>query len=415
MEEAVTVLPFVNKCKEGAHLMKEILLIGGSPRSGTTFIGSTLNSHPQISLFSEFSVTDIFLSLDNMFRTAANEKRDAITPSGPYPFLRPTRQDYHEIFQSIFRSIYPKKSASIFGAKMPAIATNENIDYLLAHRPKPKFIYVLRDCRCTIASSMKRYEATIQGKDNWLYESEAQALDEWVYSLLMGKYIAKRASVLFVKYEDILIDQQKQTARISEFLGIEPFNFNVSMSTYDAKAIPTSLAAYPGELRALVENWADLSVEQITQHSLNTVQDHVCSYWQSMGIAQCDIGTHINFNKPEPWGAWSKAGFFGLKPRFMRANAVLSGLELEFVAKQKQIEHVDLTAFCGSRRLSVTIADESESTTTVKITIPPSTPVREGRPVISVFFRRWVHSDRDPRQLGLPLRRYRLAWNESES
>jgi hypothetical protein len=392
--------------------MSEILLIGGSPRTGTTFIGSTLNSHPKVSLFSEFSITNILRCLDNMFSSAASDEPNTPSPSLPYPFLRPKREDYHKMFHSVFVNIYPKKSASIFGAKMPATATNEDVDYLIAHRPQPKFIYVLRDCRYTVASSMRRYEATIQGKDNWLYESETQALNEWVYSLLMGRYLAKHASVLFVKYEDILNDQNKQAQRISEFLGIEPFHFQVSASTYDIKSIPNIVAAYPEQLRALVENWGDLSVDQITQYSLTDVQDHVSSDWQSMGIALCDIGTHINFNKPEPWGAWSKAGFFGLKPRFMRANAALAGVELEFLTKQKQIEHVGLTAFSGPKPLPVAIIDQSENTTSVKITLPPSVPINEDRPVISVFFRRWVCSERDPRQLGLPLRRYRLLWSE---
>jgi hypothetical protein len=391
--------------------VNEILLIGGSPRSGTTFIGSTLNSHPRISLFSEFSLTAILRSLDEMFISSVVQKPDPSHPFVLHPFLRPGQEDYNGIFRSIFRSIYPKKSASIFGAKMPAIATNEDIDYLLAHRSKPKFIYVLRDCKSTVASSMRRYEATIQGKDNWLYESEAHALNEWVYSLLMCRYIAKGASTLFVKYEDILANQKKQAERISTFLDVESFSFDVSKSTHEVKTIPITLLDYPSELRSLVENWADLSVDQLAQYPLSTVQDHVCGDWQSMGIALCDIGTHINFNKPEPWGAWSKAGFFGLKPRFMRTDATLAGVELEFLAKQSQIEHADLAAFSGARPLSVSIIGRSESTTSVQITMPPSKSVRGERPVISVFFRRWVHSDGDSRQLGLPLRRYRLAWN----
>jgi len=348
-----------------------------------------------------------------MFISSVAEKPEPPHASVLHPFLRPGQEDYNGIFQSIFRSIYPQKSASIVGAKMPAIATNEDIDYLLAHRSKPKFIYVLRDCRSTVASSMRRYEATIQGKDNWLYESEAEALNEWVYSLLMGRYIAQHATTLFVKYEDILTNQKKEAERISRFLGVESFSFDVSISTHEVETIPDTLSNYPSELRLLVENWADLSVDQLAQYPLRIVQDHVCSDWQSMGIALCDIGTHINFNKPEPWGAWSKAGFFGLKPRFIRTDATVAGVELEFLAKQQQIEHANLTAFCGATPLSMSIIDQSESTTSVQITMPRSKSVREDRPVISVFFRRWVHSEGDPRQLGLPLRRYRLIWDQS--
>ena len=170
--------------------MNEILLLAGSPRSGTTFIGSTLNSHPQIALFSEFNITDILRSLDEMLMLAEAKKPDASATRASHVFLRPTWEDYDEILRSIFGSVYPRKCASIFGAKIPAIAASENIDYLLAHRSKPKFIYVLRSCTSTVASSMRRYEATIQGRDNWPYESEEQALNEWVYSLLIGRYIA---------------------------------------------------------------------------------------------------------------------------------------------------------------------------------------------------------------------------------
>jgi hypothetical protein len=395
--------------------MDQILLIGGSPRSGTTFIGLTLNFLPTISLFSEFSITDVLRSFDEMFILAESEKPDTLTSSVLPPFLRPTWDDYDETLRSIFRNIYPNKSPSIFGTKMPAIATKEDIDYLLAHRSKPKFVYVLRNCTSTVASSMRRYQATVQGKDNWLYTSEAQALNEWVYSLLIGKYIAERAPTLFEKYESIIVDQRKEAERISTFLGINPFNFDVSISTHNNKPIEATLSTYPSELLALVENWDDLSVDQITQHSLTKVQNHLSGDWQNMGAAQCDIGTHINFNRPEPWGAWSRAGFFALKPRFTRTDVALAGVELEFLEKQREIEQLNLAAFSGSRPLSVSMTAVSESATLVKITTPPSTPVRGDRPVISVFFQRWVQSDRDPRQLGLPLRRYRLIWNESGS
>jgi hypothetical protein len=84
---------------------------------------------------------------------------------------------------------------------------------------------------------MRRYQATVQGTDNWLYTSEAQALNEWVYSLLIGKYIAERAPTLFVKYENIIANQRKEAERISTFLGIKPFNFDVNISTHDNKPI----------------------------------------------------------------------------------------------------------------------------------------------------------------------------------
>ena len=61
--------------------MDQILLIGGSPRSGTTFIGLTLNFLPTISLFSEFSITDVLRSLDEMFILAESEKPDTLTSS----------------------------------------------------------------------------------------------------------------------------------------------------------------------------------------------------------------------------------------------------------------------------------------------------------------------------------------------
>jgi hypothetical protein len=395
--------------------MNDILIVAGSPRSGTTFIGSTLNAHSQISLFSEFSMTDIYRSLDQMFISSMDENSDISNSLLSPPFLRPIQKDYNEIFKSIFGHIYPHKSATIFGTKMPAIATKEDIDYLLARQPRPKLVYVLRNCNFTVASSMRRYEATIQGKDNWLYESETKALNEWLYSLFIGKYMAKRTEVLFVKYEDVIANQKNEAERISTFLGIDAFNFAVSNSTRDIKILQQTLSAYPRELLELVENWEGMSIDQIVQRPLASVQKYMCGDWQSMGIALCDIGTHINFNKPEPWGAWSKAGFFGLKPRFMRTDAALAAVELEFLENQKRIERLKLAAFSGSKPLSVSILDESESTTLVKISMPPSTRVGEDRPVISVFFERWVHSERDPRQLGLPLSRYRLTWNENGS
>jgi hypothetical protein len=390
--------------------MSQVLLIGGAPRSGTTFIASTLNAHPRICLFSEFSLTNIFRSLDKMIGPVNSAKLSTGDISPSDDFSRPSSEHYDSLFRSVFQNVYPHKTPSIPGGKMPALATKEDVDYLLSRNSKLKVIYILRNCMATVASSMRRYEATLRGKDNWLYESPSQALYEWIYNLLIGQYLAQRADTLFIKYEDF-VKNPNEFLKVSEFLGTDKIRFDVSPANHPLKSLD-ELAIYPDELSELVHKWDFLSAEEIAGLPLHAVRNHVAASWQHMSIALCDIRTHINSNRPEPWGAWSRPGFFALKPRFIRTDRLLRYVDLEIPEKLERVAQANIRTFIGKKATSSSFVETSENVTHVRITSPALKWLGNDRPVISIFFDRWIVSERDPRPLGLPVKRYRLHWDE---
>ena len=76
-------------------------------------------------------------------------------------------------------------------------------------------------------SSMERHATSAGLADAWPIENENDAIDEWLYSFLIGRYLAKRANVLFVKYEDLLSIRSVKAREYRTYLNAPVLNFTV--------------------------------------------------------------------------------------------------------------------------------------------------------------------------------------------
>lgn len=373
-------------------------------------MGSTLNSMPHVAVLAEFSLTNILRAIDEtLFGGMEDRQLAPFDPDALEQFLRPTFSDHREaLIRAIYGTVYPKKAFRILGNKAPAVAAVEDIDYLIERLPDLKIIYMIRDCQRVVLSSMERRATSAGLADAWLIENENDAIDEWLYSFLIGRYLAKRANVLFVKYEDLLRYPQRESERIRTYLNAPVLNFTVvsPKNLYSVRPV-AALANYTSELNALIEGWEDLSIEAIMSSCLRGEVDRLSWKWRRMGASLCDIGTHDNFHRPEPWGCWSKPGYFGLRPRFYNTKVAVASIELDFGESRSLLEAIRLRCYLGNTVADITEIREQEEGCLV--IIRPTRPCVGDEMSIKLFFDIAMQFVPDRRQLGLRLKRYRLV------
>jgi hypothetical protein len=371
-------------------------------------MGATLNSFPDVAIFAEFSLTNILqCAEESLFAGMEDRQLAPYSHRSIEQILRPTVTEHGtEFTNAIYRLVYPKKILRILGNKIPSMAAGENIDYLLTKIPDLKIIYIVRNCSSVVQSSMARREGAERQTDTWLFANEREAIDEWIYSLFVGRYIAKRANVLFIKYEDLLSNPAGEANRIKEFIGVSQFNFSISQPSKVVRPLPTGLAAYSDALASLLEHWDEMPTDEIIAYPLDAELSRLCWGWRPMNVPLCDIGTHENFHRPEPWGCWSMPGYFALRPRFCTSDANVAQVVLHFYETKADLEAADLRCSIGPKPAK--IVDIVERGDCSYVVVEPLAPCSAEGFLIDVFFavaRCWAP---DPRRLGLRLRRYRL-------
>jgi hypothetical protein len=390
--------------------MTEFLVVAGSPRSGTSVMGATLNSMPQVAVFAEFSLTNVLRAIDETLFAGMEDRQLApFDPDALEQFLRPTLSDHRKaLIRAIYAAVYPGKAFRILGNKAPALAAIEDIDFLIECLPDLKIIYMMRDCRSVVKSSMERHATSAGLAGAWPIEKENDAIDEWwLYSFLIGRYLAKRVSVLFVKYEDLLEYPKRESERIRIYLNAPVLNFTLTTPANSYSAGAAAFADHSSELNALIDRWRDLNIEEIMACSLAGEVECLNWKWRRLGAALCDIGTHDNFNRPEPWGCWSKPGYFALRPRFYNKEIAIASIELEFGEPRSLLEAMRLRCYIGSTVADITEIREQDAGCLV--VVRPTRPcVGEGL-FIKLFFDAALKLIPDRRHLGVRLRRYRLV------
>jgi hypothetical protein len=388
--------------------MADFLIISGAPRSGTTMLGATLNSLPELAVFAEFSLTNILQWIEeSLFSGMEDAQLAPHDPDALEQFLRPTISEHGtQLWDAIYKLVYPGKTPRILGNKIPSLAAGEDIDYLLSKIPNLKIIYMIRNCRSVIQSSMTKREKPEHVSDTWLLANEKEVIDEWVYSFFVGRYLARITNALLVKYEDLLSAPDREANRIARYLGVTGLDFTISQPRNIVAASSKTLDASSGALNSMLERWDEMNIAEIMMDPLDAEFSRLSRGWRPMGLPTCDIGTHENFHRPEPWGCWSKPGYFALRPRFYDTGAKVALILLHFYEKKAILEAVGLRCTIGSIPAKIIeIVDLGDDS---RVVVRASQPwVGEGL-VINVFFAHSQNWDSDPRKLGLRLKRYSL-------
>jgi Sulfotransferase family len=197
------------------------ILIVGCPRSGTTLLRDLLRSHSRLTFPLESRV------IPALYRSHGDPGSDARARSAAADLLRswdiatwrleltPEQLQHHRSFAALVQDLYEswarREGKPRWGDKTPLYVLE--LDTLLALFPHAQVINIVRDGR-DVALSMMRQP--------WGPTNPYTAAIMWRRSVDAGLRAAARlppSTLLQVRYEDLLIDPERELRRICSFLG----------------------------------------------------------------------------------------------------------------------------------------------------------------------------------------------------
>lgn len=207
---------------------RQIFFIGGAPRSGTTWLGSLLDAHPEISCEGEgLFWQNLATPLDTLYaerRRAITEKNQALFRStGGYRLPAPGDADTllgTAVLQALAQQLAAKPAARALGEKTP-----ENVflfPRLKSLFPHAKLIIIARDPRDTVASAWHVFQKQAGGAD--LPGFVAGVLPALEKGLRAAEILARKfpQDVSVVTYEALHARAAETLAPLFSMLGVPP-------------------------------------------------------------------------------------------------------------------------------------------------------------------------------------------------
>lgn len=193
------------------------IVIGGSPRSGTTLLRRILDSHPRICSGPESS---LFLPgrvqvevLERGYGIAAERIQDMLRESGSQA----------EFVEAFFRTYSQRLGKPRWSEKTPLNVWH--LDWIWAHFPGARFVHVVRDGR-DVACSMRLHpdRRLVDGRmvEVPRHESMESIVRRWVVSTGKGLRFRGDARYREVRYEDLVTDPRGTLEPLLRWIG-EPF------------------------------------------------------------------------------------------------------------------------------------------------------------------------------------------------
>jgi len=184
---------------------EDLILIGGSPRSGTTLVQNILDSHPAIYGGPEFGQLPSIISLRRSMRTAAGS--GAITNYVSYETID---QHLRELTLQWLSPPAMQKGASRISEKTPGNALC--MEELLELFPKAAGIHVVRNPAAVFASMLtvkKRYESSGREMPERLASDQAMAATISAHMLAGIRAVQAYPDRCFmVRYESLVADPE---------------------------------------------------------------------------------------------------------------------------------------------------------------------------------------------------------------
>lgn len=211
------------------------LVLGGCPRSGTTLLNFTLNSHEDIYLSNEQNLYKSCQILDTMFyRQRHVEKRKPRTLSNSEAVTGGYKAEVKAATISKEKSLTPMIEAAFYTSLCPSTSDPNSvyvgdkfpkyyhwdIEWLEKYISNIKFIHVSRSPVDVISSCMRRTELSKKGEDWWPIENISDYVNEWIRAWNYINTKKENPNFLHIRYEDFTSSPSLVCTKISEFLGI---------------------------------------------------------------------------------------------------------------------------------------------------------------------------------------------------
>lgn len=193
---------------------RDPIIIFGAPRSGTTYLHSILNEHPDVYISHE---ARLFGWLHQSFKVITN--KDDFLVTHREEFMEHLRVSYPKLIRNFYSKLKPQ--ARYWGDKNPLSLTTANVGTLqtiVELFPGAKFIHIIRDGRDVVASLTRRHHSN---GEPWADFLTAHHL--WNGHIERGTVFSKTQAAekyFELRYEDLIRDDLGMAVKLFQFLQI---------------------------------------------------------------------------------------------------------------------------------------------------------------------------------------------------
>ncbi len=191
------------------------IVIFGAPRSGTTYLNTLVNTHPEVYVTHE---TRVLHWLHLALRRLPSSDRAVKTHRAL--FVGHLEEELPEVVRAFYRRMRPH--ARYWGDKNPFYGSNDAagaLDTVAEVYPGARFVHILRDGRDVAASLVRKISP-----DGEVWTTLEAAGRVWVQHVDNGVAFGARRSAedyLEIRFEDLIADDLGHARRLFSFLGIE--------------------------------------------------------------------------------------------------------------------------------------------------------------------------------------------------
>lgn len=213
-------------------MANNFIFVGGAPRSGTTLVQRILLSHPAITGGAEFSNIQEIVKLYNRIIYFHNEGRiDNITS------VDNIKKSFVNFIKNLFYELDKNDEFIYISEKTPS-----NIDVfneLMDISDNYRFVFVLRNPFDIIASMLEVGKGMKKKKIKPIYFTRniINATNYTYNCINKGVNLSAKFSnkVILVKYEDVIINKEREAKKMFEFLNLNSVDAINSTEITDSK------------------------------------------------------------------------------------------------------------------------------------------------------------------------------------
>jgi len=222
------------------------VIIGGSPRSGTTLIRVMLDSHMNIFIGPETGL--LYTNLLNKSKLANLSKQLDVSPEKIRSLVKESESNIHFI-DSLFDYLRHETGKLRWGEKSPRNVTV--IQRIFKYFPESRFIHIIRDGR-DVACSLRHFpkHRVVDGELIKLDTNNPidQCISIWVESVRVGIEWREDPRYMEIKYEDLVSEPRQTMEAVLVFLD-EPWDETV-LNYYLVDSSTRGIDKMPQNIRA---------------------------------------------------------------------------------------------------------------------------------------------------------------------